>query len=143
MAKKIKAKGTSRNPMGGSMGLGNLGGMGGGAPNRNAMMGQLQQMQEDMVKAQDELANETLDVSVGGGAVTITITGHQRFQNIKINKDLIDLEDEEWLQDLQDLLLAACNQAVEQSQALSAERMEGITGGMGGMLPGGLGGLWG
>lgn len=146
MAKKIKAKGTSRNPMGGglgNMGLGGGAGMGGGTPSRAGMMGQLQKMQEDMVKAQDELANETVEVSVGGGAINIVITGHQRFQSITVNKDLIDLEDEEWLQDLQDLLLAACNQAVEQSQALSAERMEGITGGMGGMLPGGLGGLLG
>ena len=48
-----------------------------------------------------------------------------------------------WLDDLQDLLVAAVNQAVEQSQTMSAERMESITGNLGGMLPGGLGGLLG
>jgi hypothetical protein len=128
MAKKIKKKGTSR--MGG-----------GGAPSQSAMMAQVQRMQQDMVKAQEELANEIIDVTAGGGAITITISGHQRVQAIKIDKDSIDLEDEEWLEDLQDLLIAAVNQAIEQSQAMSAERMEGITGDLGGMLPGGLEGL--
>lgn len=131
MAKKIKAKGTSRS-----------GGMGGGL-GQAGMMAQLQKMQQDMMQAQQELENETLEVSVGGGAVTITITGHQRVQAIKIDKESLDLEDEEWLTDLQDLLVMAFNQAVEQSQAMSAERMEGITGSLGGMMPGGLGGLFG
>jgi len=133
MAKKIKAKGTSRNKGGGAPGGGN----------QAAMMAQFQKMQQDMVQAQEELENETLDITVGGGAITITITGHQRIEAIKIDKDSIDLEDEEWLEDLQDLLTAAFNQAVEQSQSMSAERMEGITGGLGGMLPGGMGGLLG
>lgn len=112
----------------------------GGKPamNPSNLMGQFQQMQQEMVRAQEELEKETLDVSVGGGAVTVTISGHQRIQAIKIDPNSIDLQDEEWLQDLQDLLVVAFNQAVEQSQALSAERMEGITGGLGGMLPGGL-----
>lgn len=131
MVKKVKAKGFSRS--GGT-----------GAPSSQAgMMAQFQKMQDDMVKAQDELANETVDVTVGGGAIKITITGHQRVQNISIDKSAIDLEDDEWLIDLQDLLVAAVNQAIEQSQALSAERMEGITGNLGGMLPNGLGGLFG
>ena len=132
MAKKMKAKGTSRNKPGGPAGGGQA-----------AMMAQLQKMQQDMAQAQEELENETVDITVGGGAITITITGHQRIESIKIDKDAIDLEDEEWLEDLQDLLVAAFNQAVEQSQSMSAERMEGITGGLGGMLPGGLGGLLG
>ena len=126
MAKKMKPRGTSRS---------------GGGGNPGNMMAQLQKMQQDMVQAQEQLENETLDVTVGGGAITITITGHQRVQSVKIDKNSIDTEDEEWVEDLQDLLVAAINQAVEQSQAMSAERMEGITGGLGGMLPGGLGGL--
>jgi nucleoid-associated protein EbfC len=113
-----------------------------GGMNPGNMMNQLQQMQEEMVRAQEELEKETVDVSVGGGAIMITISGHQRIQAIKIDKSSLDLEDEEWLDDLQDLLVAAFNQAVEQSQALSAERMEGITGGLGGMLPGGLGDMF-
>lgn len=104
------------------------------------MMKQIQKMQEDMVAAQEALAEETVEVSVGGGALTITISGHQRVQGITINPEAIDLDDEEWLGDLQDLLVAGINQAIEQSQALAAERMEGITGGLGGM---GLGDLLG
>ena len=87
------------------------------------------------------LAKEMNEVSVGGGAVTVVISGHQRVQSITINKDAIDLEDEEWLTDLQDLVVLAMNQAIEQSQTMAAERMESITGGLGGMP--GLGGLLG
>lgn len=115
----------------------------GGGMNQAAMLRQMQKMQEDMAAAQEALEQETIDVTAGGGAITITITGHQRVQAIKIDPEAIDLEDEEWLQDLQDLLVAAVNQAIEQSQTMAAERMEGITGDLGGMIPGGLGGLLG
>lgn len=119
------------------------GGFGGGAPGggQAGMMRQLQKMQEDMLAAQEALATETVEVSVGGGAVTIVITGHQRVQSVVVNKEMIDLEDEEWLTDLQDLLVLAVNQAVEQSQTMAAQRMEEITGGLGSMP--GLGGLLG
>lgn len=116
---------------------------GGGGLNQAAMMQQLQKMQADMASAQESLETETMDVTVGGGAITISVTGHQRIKAIQIDKEMIDLEDEEWLVDLQDLLVAAVNQAIEQSQTMAAERMEGITGNLGGMLPGGLGGLLG
>jgi DNA-binding YbaB/EbfC family protein len=112
-----------------------------GGGNMGGMMKQLQKMQEDMVKAQEALANETVEVSVGGGALTIVITGHQRIQSIKINKDLIDTSEADWVADLEDLLVVATNQAIEQSQTMAAERMEAITGNMGGL--GGLGGLFG
>lgn len=110
-------------------------------PSQQAMLRQIQKMQDDMQAAQQALETETVEVSVGGGAITVVITGHQRVQDIRINKDLLDLEDEEWLNDLQDLLVAAMNQAVEQSQIMAAERMEAITGGLGN-IPG-LGGLLG
>lgn len=117
-------------------------GGGGGMPGgMGGMMQQIQKMQADMEKAQAELEHETVEVSVGGGALKIVITGHQRFQSIEINPDVIDTDDEEWVADLQDLLLAAMNQAVEQSQTMAAERMENITGGLGDMP--GLGGLLG
>jgi nucleoid-associated protein EbfC len=117
------------------------GGGGGGMPGGNmGMMRQLQKMQEDMAAAQEALATETVDVSVGGGALTIVITGHQRVQSITINKNLIDTSDEEWLNDLQDMLLIGVNQAIEQSQTMAAERMESITGNLN---LGGLGGLLG
>ncbi|MBZ0194154.1 MAG: YbaB/EbfC family nucleoid-associated protein [Deltaproteobacteria bacterium] len=110
---------------------------------QTGMMARIQKMQEEMAQAQQSLEAETVEVSVGGGAVVITMTGHQRVQSVKIDKTTLDMEDEDWLTDLQDLLAAAFNQAVEQSQSMAAERMEGITGGLDTMLPGGLGGLFG
>src|SRR5215468_3926787 len=126
-----------RGGFGGGGGLpgGMQGGMGG-------LMKQFQKMQEDMAAAQQELETQTVEVSVGGGAVKIVISGHQRVQSISINKDMIDTSDEEWLSDLQELLVLAVNQAVEQSQAMAAQKMEGITGGLGDnpLLSGLLGG---
>ena len=116
------------------------GGMPGGGGNMG-MMRQLQKMQEDMVAAQEALANETVEVSVGGGAVTIVISGHQRVQSVTVKPEAIDTSDPEWLTDLQDLFVVAINQAIEQSQTMAAQRMESITGGLGD-IPG-LGGLLG
>lgn len=117
--------------------------MGGGVPNQSALMRQLQKMQEDVEAAQAALDEERIEVSVGGGAVTVVVNGHQKVQSITVNRDVLDLEDEEWLTDLQDLLLVALNQALEQSKALETERMQDATGNMSAMLPGGLGGLFG
>lgn len=124
-------------------GLGRPGGMGGmgGAGGAGGLMAQVQKMQKDMQDAQAALENETVEVSVGGGALTIVISGHQRIQSIKINPDVVDTSDSEWVADLQDLLVAAVNQAIEQSQTMAAERMEKITGGLGNMPD--LGGLFG
>jgi len=122
-----------------SKGKARRGGLPGGVPGGQAgMLKQLQKMQQDMLEAQQKLAEETVEVSVGGGALAIVITGHQRVTAITINREAIDLEDEEWLVDLQDLLVAGINQAIEQSQALAAQRMEGVTGGMAGMNLGDL-----
>ena len=112
-----------------------------GLPGGADPMAMMQKMQQDMAEAQESLERETTEVSVGGGAIKVVITGHQRIQSVEINPALIDMEDEEWLADLQDLLVAAVNQAIEQSQAMAAERMEAITGGLGD-IPG-LGGLLG
>jgi len=120
-------------------------GGGGGGPlgggGQAGMMKQLQKMQQDMEKARVELEAETIEESVGGGAVTIVITGHQRVQEIKIDPTKIDTDDEEWAEDLQDLILLAVNNAIEKSQVMAAEKMEGVTGGLGN-IPG-LGGLLG
>ena len=103
------------------------------------MMAQVQKMQEQMAAQQDALASETLSVTAGGGAITVVITGHQRLQSIEIEPELLDPED---IDLLQDMLVAAINSAIEQSQAMAAERMEGLTGGLGiNDLLGGLGGL--
>ena len=112
-----------------------------GLPGGANPMAMLQKMQKDMAEAQASLEQETLEVTVGGGAVKIVISGHQRVQAVEINPDVIDMDDEEWLNDLQDLLGAAVNQAIEQSQTMAAERMEAITGGLNN-IPG-LGGLLG
>jgi DNA-binding YbaB/EbfC family protein len=102
-----------------------------GGGNMGGMMQQIQKMQQDMMEAQEQLADETVEVTAGGGMVKIVITGHQRIQSIELKPEVVDPDD---LEMLQDLLVAAVNQAVEQSQAMAAERLEGLTGGLN--LPG-------
>ena len=110
----------------------------GGAPtprmNPANAQGALQALQQKMLEAQDALANETVEVSVGGGAVTVVATGQQKIQAIKISADAVTAGDVEMLQDL---ILAAVNEAIDKSQALAASKMSGVTGGLG--LPGLLG----
>ena len=112
---------------------------GGGGQNMNPsnMNKMLQKMQADMLAAQQALETETVEVSRNG--ITVVISGHQRVQSIAVDPTKIDTSDSEWLTDLQDLLVVAVNEAIEQSQAMAAERMESITGGLG-SIPG-LGGL--
>ncbi len=108
-------------------------------PNMNQMLKQVQKMQEDMMKAQEALANETVEASAGGGMVTVTITGDLVLKDITIDPDAVDPEDVELLQDM---VLAAVNEAIRQAQELAAKKMGGLTGGMdlGGLgLPPGLG----
>ncbi len=107
-------------------------------PSAGGLMSQMQQMQEQMATAQAALENETITVTAGGGAISIVITGHQRIQSITVDPDLLTPEDAEMLQDM---LVAGVNAAIEQSQALAAQRMEGITGGLGGGLNDLLGGM--
>lgn len=104
----------------------------------NDMLGQVQKMQQEMAAAQSALESETVTVTAGGGALTIVITGHQRLRTITIDPELLNPEEADFLQDM---LVAGVNAAIEQSQALAAQRMENITGGIGGMdgLLGGLG----
>ncbi len=107
-------------------------------PSASGLMSQMQQMQEQMATTQSALENEMITVTAGGGAISIVITGHQRVQSITVNPELLTPDDAEMLQDM---LVAGINSAIEQSQALAAERMEGITGGLGGGLNDLLGGL--
>jgi hypothetical protein len=114
---------------------------GGGKPkvnNPNAMLAQVQQMQAEMAAAQANLENEFITVTAGGGAISIVISGHQRVQSIQINPDLLEPSEVEMLQDM---LTAAVNSAIEQSQAMSAKKMESITGGLGSGFEDLLGGL--
>jgi DNA-binding YbaB/EbfC family protein len=94
---------------------------------------QVQKLQEEMLKAQEALGEETVEVSVGGGAVKVVLTGHQRLQSITIDPQVVDPEDVEMLQDL---ILAAVNEGLDRVQALAAERLGALTGGLdlGGLL---------
>jgi DNA-binding YbaB/EbfC family protein len=119
-------------------GLPGLGSGGAGAGGNAGMMKQIQKMQEDMAKAQEALALETVNTEAGGGLVKIVMSCHQRMQSIDIDASKLDLTDEEWKTDLQDLIVIAVNEAIEKSQERAAERMESITGGLSSMLPPGL-----
>ena len=95
------------------------------------MLGQIQKLQADMMKAQEALADETLEVTAGGGAITIVISGQQRVKSITLQPEVVDPADVEMLQDL---LVAAVNEAIERSQAYAAQKLQGLTGGLG--IPG-------
>jgi len=87
-------------------------------------------MQEEMQKAQEELAKETVTASAGGGAVKATITGNLELVDLQINPEVVDPEDVEMLQDM---VLAAVNEALTSSQDMASKRLGGITGGLGDM----------
>jgi DNA-binding YbaB/EbfC family protein len=95
------------------------------------MMKQFQKLQEEMAKTQEALAEETLTITAGGGAVTVVITGQQRIRSITLKPEIVNPEDIEMLQDL---MVAAVNEAIEASQAHAASKLQGLTGGLG--IPG-------
>ena len=98
------------------------------------MMRQMQKMQERLARAQEQLSNTSVEGSAGGGAVTVAVTGSLRVQSVKIAPEVVDPGDVEMLEDL---VTAALNEALEKVQALQAESMAGLTGGL--RLPGGFG----
>lgn len=120
MVKKKIKRPTPKGPMGPAMGGG-----GGG------MMQQIRQLQEEMAKTQEALGQETVEVSVGGGVVRMVMTGQQRLESVKIEPDILNPDDVEMLQDL---VLAAVNEALDRSQQLASDRMGALTGGLN--LPG-------
>ncbi|MDQ5814153.1 MAG: YbaB/EbfC family nucleoid-associated protein [Actinomycetota bacterium] len=104
--------------------------------NVNKMMQQVQQMQQEMQQAQEELARETVTASAGGGAVKATMTGNLELVELQIDPEVLDPEDVEMLQDM---VLAAVNEALTRSQEMASKRLGGITGGLGDLglnLPG-------
>ena len=107
-----------------------------GQPNMNAMLKQVQKMQADMAKAQEELKNEVVEASSGGGMVTVKVSGDLEVREIRIDPEAVDPDDAELLQDM---VLAAVNEALRAAQELAASKLNAATGGLGG--PGGLGGL--
>ncbi|MFL5865814.1 MAG: YbaB/EbfC family nucleoid-associated protein [Thermoleophilaceae bacterium] len=106
-------------------------------PNMNQMMKQVQQMQAEMAKAQEELKTATVEASAGGGMVTVKMSGELQLLELKIDPEAVDPEDVELLQDM---VQAAINEALRSAQELAASKMGQATGGLGGLgdlgLPG-------
>jgi len=87
----------------------------------------IQQLQARLAKMQEDLGNETVEASVGGGAVTVVMTGHQKVVSVKIAQEAVDPED---VATLEDLVLAAFNEAADKSRELASKRLGALTGGM-------------
>ena len=92
------------------------------------MLQQLQSLQDSMLKTQDQIASMEFSSTVGGGAVTATVTGERRLQSLTIVPEVVDPEDVEMLQDL---VTAAVNEGLEQVDRVMSERMSSFTGGLG------------
>ncbi len=102
---------------------------GGGAAG-GGMMAQIKHLQEQMEAAQEQLANETVTSSAGGGAVKVTMTGDQKCTQVVIDPELLKDADAEMLQDL---VLSAVNLALDDSRKLAADKMGPLAGGMPGL----------
>jgi nucleoid-associated protein EbfC len=105
-------------------------------PNMQKMMKQVQKMQADMARAQEELATAEVTASAGGGMVTVKVTGALVVSDIKIAAEAIDPDDPEMLADM---VLAAVNEGLRAAQELASEKMGGATGGLDLGALGGLG----
>lgn len=108
-------------------------------PNMQQMLKQVQKMQADMMAAQEQLKNETVEASAGGGMVKVKVSGDLEIKDVVIDPAAVDPEDVELLQDL---VLAATNEALRAAQELAEKKMGGVTGGLdlGSMGLPGLGG---
>jgi DNA-binding YbaB/EbfC family protein len=102
------------------------GSYGGGGMNKN-MMKQAQKMQEDFMKMQEELEDKTYEAQSGGGAVTAVVNGKHEIVGLTIEPDVVDPEDVEMLQDL---VMAAVNEAMRRAEASASETMSKLTGGL-------------
>ncbi|MGC8717032.1 MAG: YbaB/EbfC family nucleoid-associated protein [bacterium] len=92
--------------------------------NRENILKQVQRLQDDMKKAQEELANEVVEGSAGGGKIIVRCNGNQEILEIKIDREVVDVEDIEMLEDL---ILAAVRDAMEKSKSLAEEKMSMFT----------------
>jgi DNA-binding YbaB/EbfC family protein len=100
-------------------------------PNRASVVKQMQDLQERMLKAQQELAAETVTASVGGGAVTVVMDGQQQVRQVMIAAEAVDPAEVDMLQDM---VMAAMNEALGKARQLSEEKMAPLTGALG--MPG-------
>jgi nucleoid-associated protein EbfC len=105
-------------------------------PNMQQMLKQVQKMQADMAKAQESLKDETVTATVGGGAVTVEVTGELVVKAITIAPEAVDPDDVDMLSDL---VLAAVNEGLRAAQELASQKLGAAAGPLAG--PGGLGGL--
>jgi hypothetical protein len=92
--------------------------------NRHMVMKQIEKMQADMIKLQEELAEKTLETTAGGGAVKVVVNGKQEIVGVTIDPEVVDKDDVEMLQDL---IIAAVNEGLRQSKEMSEEAMAQIT----------------
>ncbi len=105
--------------------------MGGGPSNMQSMLKQAQKMQEEMAEKQAELEEREYETSAGGGVVNVKINGKKEILSVKIDPEVVDPDD---VETLEDLVVAAVNEAIKTVESVSAEEMQKITGSMG--LPG-------
>ena len=108
-------------------------GVGGGPSNMQSMIKQAQKMQEEMAEKQAELEEREYDVAAGGGVVNVKINGKKEVLSVKIDPEVVDPDD---VETLEDLIVAAVNEAIKKVEAVSAEEMGRITGSMN--LPAGM-----
>ena len=102
-----------------------MGGMGGG--NMNSMIRQAQKMQQDMMKAQEELESKTYEAQAGGGVVSASVSGKKELLSVTIDPEAVDPDDVEMLQDL---IVAAVNEAIRKATEDAASQMSKLTGGL-------------
>ncbi len=100
----------------------NMGGM-----NRNQMMAQARKMQEQLIAVQQKVASTEVSASAGGGAVKVSATGAMRLTSLTIDPEALDPEDVEMLQDM---ILAAVNDALESAEQMASQQMGAVTGGL-------------
>ena len=98
------------------------------------IMAQVQELQEKLVQAQEGLADQTVEVTTGGGAVRLVMSGTQECKEVTIEPSLLEAGDVEMMQDL---ILLAINQAIQESQALAAKQLGPLAGGLGPLGGGG------
>jgi nucleoid-associated protein EbfC len=106
-------------------------------PNMQQLLKQAQKMQQEMMAAQESLKDEIVEASAGGGMVTVKVSGDLEIKSITIDPQAVDPDDVELLQDM---IMAAVNEALRSAQELATSKLGGIAGGLGG-LGGGLPGL--
>lgn len=105
--------------------------------NMNNLMKQAQKMQKQMEEKQKEMEEKEWEASAGGGAVTVRVSGKKEISSVKLSKEVVDPDDIEMLEDL---IVAATNEALRKMEEESSEMMNSITGGFSGL--GGLGGMF-